>query len=77
MIFCQREIDALRLLCWCRYVSPDSLRRIITQTEMSNLTTLGYIKEHPKSHALIPTYKAVELLQAAFDGAVPELIRVY
>lgn len=39
--------------------------------------TLGFIKEHPKSHALIPTGKAVELLQITYDGAVPEVVRVY
>lgn len=77
MIFCQREIDALRLLCWCRYVKPNSLRHLITEAELSNLMTLGFIKEHPKSHALIPTRKTVELLQAAFEGAVPEVVRVY
>lgn len=77
MIFCQREIDALRLLCWCRYTSPDSLRRLITETEMHNLVTLGFIKEHPKSHALVPTCKTVDLLQGVFDGAVPEVVRVY
>lgn len=77
LIFCQREIDALRLLCWCRYASPDSLRRLITETEMHNLVTLGFIKEHPKSHALIPTCKTVDLLQGVFDGAVPEVVRVY
>lgn len=77
MIFCQREIDALRLLCWCRYASPDSLRRIITQPELSNLRTLGFIKEHPKSQALVPTCKTVDLLRSAFDDAVPEVVRVY
>lgn len=77
MIFCQREIDALRLLCWCRYVRPDSLRRLITEAELSNLVTLGFIKEHPKSRALVPTCKTVELLRAVFDDAVPEIVRVY
>ncbi len=77
MIFCQREIDALRLLCWCRYIKPSSLRHLITQTELSNLMALGFIKEHPKSHALIPTRKTVELLRDAFNGAVPEVVRVY
>lgn len=77
MLFCQREIDALRLLCWCRYANLDSLRRLITETEIRNLVTLGFVKEHPKSHAFVPTHKTVELLQTAFDGAVPDVVRVY
>lgn len=77
MIFCQREIDALRLLCWCRYMNSDSLRRLITETELSNLMTLGFIKEHPKSHALIPTRKTVDLLHSIFQNTVPEVVRVY
>lgn len=33
MLFSEREIDALRLLCWCQYIGMDDMRKLLTETE--------------------------------------------
>lgn len=55
MVFCVREIEALRLLGWCQYIRPAQLLRVVSETELSNLLTMKLIKYHTKSKALILT----------------------
>ena len=55
MVFCVREIEALRLLGWCQYIRPAQLLRVVSETELSNLLTMKLIKYHSKSEALILT----------------------
>ena len=55
MVFCVREIEALRLLGWCQYIRPAQLLRIVSETELSNLLTMKLIKYHTKSKALVLT----------------------
>lgn len=44
MVFCVREIEALRLLGWCQYIRPAQLLRVVSETELSNLLTMKLIK---------------------------------
>lgn len=55
MVFCVREIEALRLLGWCQYIRPAQLLRVVSETELSNLLAMKLIKYHTKSKALILT----------------------
>lgn len=59
MVFCVREIEALRLLGWCQYIRPAQLLRVVSETELSNLLTMKLIKYHGKSEALILTAEGV------------------
>lgn len=62
MVFCVREIEALRLLGWCQYIRPAQLLRVVSETELSNLLTMKLIKYHSKSEALILTAEGRRLL---------------
>ena len=46
MVFCVREIEALRLLGWCQYIRPAQLLRVVSETELSNLLAMKLIKYH-------------------------------
>lgn len=63
MIFSQRDIELLRLLCWCQYVRAKDLTGVVTDTERENLAALGLLKRHEKSGGLILTGKGHELLK--------------
>ena len=77
MIFSMRDIDVLRLLCWCQNILPQDLRRISTEVERENLMTLGFIKFHERSGTLILTNRGRVFLEAALAGAVPNLSLSY
>ena len=62
MVFCVREIEALRLLGWCQYIRPAQLLRVVSETDLSNLLTMKLIKYHSKSEALILTAEGRRLL---------------
>ena len=62
MVFCVREIEALRLLGWCQYIRPAQLLRVVSETELSNLLAMKLIKYHSKSEALILTAEGRRLL---------------
>ena len=55
MIFSKRDVDALRMICWCQYVPPCYLGRIVTNNELKNLMHIGFIKHHRKSDAVVLT----------------------
>ena len=78
MLFSERDIDALRLLCWCQYVRPENLCTLISQTECENLMVLKLIRRHEKSGALVLTKEGLSLLKAACgDRAIPNLSQCY
>ena len=77
MIFSQREIDALRLICWCRYVPAQYLTGILSDTEIENLLFAGFVKPHARSEALVLTQKGNALLTDIFEDALPVLIKSY
>lgn len=72
-----RDMDVLRLLCWCQNVRPDDLSSISTETERENLITLGLIKRHQRSDTLLLTNGGRAFLQAALEGDVPNLTLSY
>ena len=77
MLMSVRDMDVLRLLCWCQNVRPDGLSSISTETERENLITLGLIKRHQRSDTLLLTNSGRAFLQAALEGDVPNLTLSY
>lgn len=77
MLMSVRDMDVLRLLCWCQNVRPDDLSSISTETERENLITLGLIKRHQRSDTLLLTNGGRAFLQAALEGDVPNLTLSY
>ena len=72
MIFSVRDIDVLRLLCWCQNIRPDDLNFASTETERENLTFLALIKQHERSGTLTITAYGKTLLHTILEGAVPD-----
>ena len=77
MIFSQRDMDALRLLCWCQFIKPKDLSGVVTETERENLTGMGLVRIHEKSGAMLLTGKGTLLLENLFRGAIPQMIHAY
>lgn len=72
MIFSVRDIDVLRLLCWCQNIRPDDLNFASTETERENLTFLALIKRHERSGTLTITAYGKTLLHTILEGVVPD-----
>lgn len=77
MLFSKRDIDALRLLCWCQYMRPEDLRELLTEAELHNLLSLGFVHRHKKSGALVLSGKGLSFLRTILSGVVPELAQSY
>ncbi len=77
MIFSQRDVDMLKLLCWCQFIQPRDLRGIASEGERKNLMGLGLVRRHEKSGALLLTSKGQLLLEHLLDGRVPQTTRAY
>lgn len=73
MLFSERDIASLRLLCWCQYVCVEDLRKWLTETELNNPLFMGLIRQHTKSGALVLTNRDRTFLQTILNGAVPDL----
>lgn len=77
MIFSERDIDALRLLCWCQFIRPKDMNGVVTEAERKNLIGMGLIRIHEKSRAMLLSSKGEQLLTKLFDGAIPQMTRAY
>ena len=77
MLFSVRDIDVLRLLCWCQNIHPDDLNSISTATERENLFTLGFIKRHEKSNTLTLSENGKSFLHVLLEGNIPNLTFSY
>ena len=77
MIFSQRDVDALRLLCWCQFIKSKDLNGVVTETERENLAGLGLVRVHEKSGAMLLTNKGTMLLERLLDGAIPQISHAY
>lgn len=77
MLFSARDVDVLRLLCWCQNIRPDDLNSISTETERENLIYLGLINRHEKSGTLTLSANGRSLLHVILEGAVPNLTLSY
>lgn len=77
MIFSERDIDLLRLVCWSQYIKPEDLNSLSTKSERDNLAALGLIRLHEKSGAFIITKQGTEFLASLFPGAMPSLAFSY
>lgn len=77
VIFSERDIDALRLLCWCQYIRAEGMSELLTTPEQCNLMLLGLMRQHKKSGAFTLTNQGRSFLAAVLNGAVPELAQSY
>ena len=77
MLFSVRDVDVLRLLCWCQNIRPQDLNSISTKVERENLMALGFIKLHERSGTLTLTGSGRALLELIFNGAIPSLSLSY
>lgn len=78
VIFSERDIDALRLLCWCQYIASEDLKTLLTEPECENLILLKLIRRHKKSGALMLASGGAQLLKAIYgDGVTPNLSPSY
>lgn len=77
MLFSVRDVDVLRLLCWCQNIRPQDLNSISTKVERENLMALGFIKLHERSGTLTLTGSGRAFLELIFNGAIPSLSLSY
>ena len=77
MLFSVRDIDILRLLCWCQNIRPKDLKRIFSDTELQNLILLGLIKHHARSGTLTLTSSGNAFLRVLYHGRIPDLTLSY
>lgn len=77
MLFSVADLDLLRLLRWCRCVSPTSLNRLFGETAVHNLLCMGLVKAHEKSGALLLTGRGHTLLGAVFADMTPCILPSY
>lgn len=77
MLFSVRDFEILRLLRWCRCVSPSDLTAVFSETEISNLIGAGLVKLHTGSASLILTGKGQQLLNEEYGSAVPNAAPSY
>ncbi len=55
MLLDKRDVDFLRLLCWCQFLRPSDARKIIPKEELRYLCERGLATFHEKSGAYVPT----------------------
>lgn len=77
MIFSERDMDLLRLLCWCQYIYPDDLSSVSSEKERENLICLGLIHRHERSGALTLSHSGRTFLQDTLSGHLPQLTQSY
>lgn len=77
VLFSVRDVDVLRLLCWCQNIRPQDLNSISTKVERENLMALGFIKLHERSGTLTLTGSGRAFLELIFNGAIPSLSLSY
>lgn len=62
MVFSERDIDLLRLLCWCQYLPPEAACQICPEAEVQLLRSMGLVRQHRTSGALLLTTQGAEWL---------------
>ncbi len=78
MLFSERDIEVLRLLCWCQYVLPEDMSKLLGTTEIENLIALKLIRRHERSGALMLASSGTLLLKEIYgDSAIPNLSPSY
>lgn len=77
MIFSQREIETLRLLCQCQIISRDRVQGILSPADLQNLIALKFISFHEESDAYIPTNSCRSFVRNLFGPSAAMLSRSY
>lgn len=77
VLFSERDIDLLRLLCWCQYASFDDLKKLSNDAEVKNLIGAGMVKWHRASRTLVLAKRGKELLQVLYAKKLPDISPTY
>lgn len=77
MIFSQREIETLRLLCQCQIIDRERVEGILSSSELQNLMVLKFVSLHEESGAYIPTNGGRSFVRQLFGSSAPMLSRSY
>ena len=65
----------MRLLCWCRHLSPEDVAQFLNETELSNLMQMGLVKLHHRSGSITITTRGMQYLSSYMT--LPELKTSY
>lgn len=71
MLFSERDIDVLRLLCWCQYIRVADLQSIFSAGEIKELISRNLIRQMKKSDVLALTSTGVAFVQRLFKDSIP------
>lgn len=77
MLFSVRDIDILRLICWCQCIGYDDLQSLFTKAEIENMVQLRLVKRYAKSRAYTVSAKGLSFLRAVLPDGIPELTLSY
>lgn len=72
MIFSEQDMDLLRLLRWCRYLSPDDLHKLFPEDIAANLQALRLIRRHQTKNWLMLTAKGNAFLSEHLSALPPD-----
>lgn len=72
-----RDIDLLRLLCWCQYASYSDLKAAFSEVEVKNLVGSGMMKFYNTSRTLVLAKRDKQLLCALYDDRLPTITPTY
>ena len=72
MIFSEQDMDLLRLLRWCRYLSPDDLHKLFPEDIAANLQALRLIRRHQTKNWLMLTTKGNAFLSEHLSALPPD-----
>lgn len=74
MLFSVKEIEALQLLRWCRYVPKEELLKTFSEEEIEPLMKLGFMTLYKKRNGYILTNPGHRFLES-FSDDLPEKVR--
>lgn len=77
MLMSRRDIDALRMVCWCQCVDANDMLRVFTKTELDNLRYLRLIKRYVRNGAYTATAVGLSFLRRALSDELPDLTLSY
>ena len=77
MLLDKRDVDFLRLLCWCQFLRPFDTRKIIPKEELQYLCERGLTTFHEKSGAYDPTRGCRNLVAGLTAPPTPIQTRNY
>ena len=77
MLFSRRDIDLLRLLCWCQYASYGDLKAASSEAEVKNLIGCGMMKWYNGSRTLVLAKRGKQMLCDLYGDELPSITPTY